>query len=255
MCIRDSCEHQQNYVYQSLASGGVDEESRDALLDELETLQESILDLRRRIGQGATVDEAQLKWLMDGLIASHRDPTVRGRILTMHHPPYVTEATKWTQADTMAIRLRLRQVLDGVAASLGDTMAAAAPVDLVLSGHAHCLEVLRTHDTGHADSGIHWVICGGSGYGLRSQRREGARLMEMNDDGSEKHVASSDLYIGKDWPPAEGRHAYSGLRVDIAAGRPLTIRLTPLVSCRADRGWSDQVLETITLSGPSHRRQ
>lgn len=250
-----ACEHQQNHVYQSLASGGVDEESRDALLDELETLQESILDLRRRIGQGATVDEAQLKWLMDGLIASHRDPTVRGRILTMHHPPYVTEATKWTQADTMAIRLRLRQVLDGVAASLGNTMAAAAPVDLVLSGHAHCLEVLRTHDTGHADSGIHWVICGGSGYGLRSQRREGARLMEMNDDGSEKHVASSDLYIGKDWPPAEGRHAYSGLRVDIAAGRPLTIRLTPLVSCRADRGWSDQDLETITLSGPSHRRQ
>ena len=35
-----ACEHQQNHVYQSLASGGVDEESRDALLDELETLQE-----------------------------------------------------------------------------------------------------------------------------------------------------------------------------------------------------------------------
>ena len=57
-----ACEHQQNHVYQSLASGGVDEESRDALLDELETLQESILDLRRRIEQGATVDKAQLQW-------------------------------------------------------------------------------------------------------------------------------------------------------------------------------------------------
>ena len=89
------------------------------------------------------------------------------------------------------------------------------------------MEVLRTHDTGHADSEINWVICGGSGYGLRRQCREGPRLMETTGDGSEKHAASSGLYIGRDWPPADGRDAYSGLRVDIEAGRPLTIRPTP----------------------------
>ena len=128
-------------------------------------------------------------------------------------------------------------------------------MDLVLSGHAHCLEVLRTHDTGHADSEINRVICGGSGYGLRRQRREGPRLMETHGDGSEKHIASSDLYIGRDWQPADGRDAYSGLRVDIEAGRPLTIRLTPLVSCRVDRDWSDQDLVPFTLPGPSQRRK
>jgi hypothetical protein len=89
------------------------------LLDELETLQEELFNLKRLIETSPTVDDDQMLWLQEGLIASHRDPTVRGRILTLHHPPYVTEKTKYNQADTMAIRRRLRQVLDAVAAKLG----------------------------------------------------------------------------------------------------------------------------------------
>jgi len=45
------------------------------------------------------------------------------------------------------------------------------PVDLVLNGHAHRLEYLRTGDTGHADLNINWIVV--AGFSLR-QRPEGA---------------------------------------------------------------------------------
>ena len=243
-------EERQTLIYKTLASSSLDEDHRDELFDELETLQEECFDLQRQINQikqGVMVDHEQLEWLKEGLIASHRDPSVRGRILTMHHPAYVTEKTKCNQADTHAIRRQLRDVFDAVVRALGEELGSDKPVDLVLSGHAHCLEVLRTHDTGHADSHLNWVICGGSGYGLRDQRREGAELIEDQAEGDAKVVATSKMFVGRNWPAAEGRNGYSGLRVDIAEGRPLSIRLTPMVSCRDSNGWLDADPEPITL--------
>lgn len=241
-------EQRQSGFIRQLASSGLDDDARDELLDELETLQEQIFDLQRVIGAGAVVDHEQLSWLRDGLIESHRDPSIRGRILMMHHPAYVTEKTKWNQADTTAIRRQLRSVFDVVATALGRDFATASMVDLVLSGHAHCLEVLRTEDTGHADSYLNWVICGASGYGLRDQRRDGSQLMEHDRNGNPTVVANSQLFIGRNWSGAAGRHAYSGLRIDIGSGRPFTIRLTPLVSCRDGRAWLDADPEPITLT-------
>ena len=243
-------EERQTLIYKTLASSSLDEDHRDELFDELETLQEECFDLQRQINQikqGVMVDHEQLEWLKEGLIASHRDPSVRGRILTMHHPAYVTEKTKCNQADTHAIRRQLRDVFDAVVRALGEELGSDKPVDLVLSGHAHCLEVLRTHDTGHADSHLNWVICGGSGYGLRSQRREGAELIEDQSEGEAKVVATSKLFVGRNWTAAQGRNGYSGLRVDIAEGRPLSICLTPMVSCRDSNGWLDADPEPITL--------
>ena len=161
-------------------------------MERIEQIEEQILDLRKQMEAGAGGDGSsnggsdgdrqgdpeQLGWLRDQLIRSWRDPQARGRILLLHHPPYVTEATKWSQAQTLAVRSRLRQVLDGVAAELGAATGGEPPVNLVLSGHAHCFEILQTLDTGHADSRIPWIICGGSGYSLRRQRAEGADLCE-----------------------------------------------------------------------------
>ena len=249
-------EERQTLIYKTLASSSLDEDHRDELFDELETLQEECFDLQRQITQinqinqikqGVMVDHEQLEWLKEGLIASHRDPSVRGRILTMHHPAYVTEKTKCNQADTHAIRRQLRDVFDAVVRALGEELGSDKPVDLVLSGHAHCLEVLRSHDTGHADSHLNWVICGGSGYGLRAQRSEGAELIEEQAEGDAKVVATSKMFVGRNWPAAEGRNGYSGLRVDIAGGRPLSICLTPMVSCRESKGWLDADPEPITL--------
>ena len=164
----------------------------------------------------------------------------------MHHPAYVTEKTKWNQADTQAIRNHLRDVFDEVASTLGDALSSPL-VDLVLSGHAHCMEVLRTHETGHADREINWVICGGSGYGLRMQRREGPELIEQDKAGSSSVIASNNLFIGRNWNGTAEGDAYSGLRIDIAEGKPLRMTLTPLVSSRSREGWIDAEPGPITL--------
>jgi hypothetical protein len=110
------------------------------------------------------------------------------------------------------------------------------------------MEVLRTHDTGHADSHLNWVICGASGYGLRDQRREGHKIVENNADGTIKVVAESKLFIGRKWHAAADNPAYSGLRIDIASGSPLSIRLTPLVSVRDGSTWNDVDPDPITLN-------
>ena len=228
-----------------------DEHQRDGLMDDLETLQEERLDLQRRLQHHATEDGEQLTWLRDGLIASHRDPQTRGRILTLHHPPYVTERTKWAQADTLAIRQRLRNVLDDVNTALGRQRPSHSTVDLVLSGHAHCLEVLRTLDTGHGDAFTNWVVCGGSGYSLRDQRGQGPELTESLDKGEQRLIARSDLYVGRSWADCNGGKAYSALRIDISEASPLRIRLTPLISNREENGWNEITMDPIELEQPN----
>ena len=216
-------------------------------MDDLETLQEERLDLQRRLHRHAAEDGEQLIWLRDGLIASHRDPSSRGRILTLHHPPYVTERTKWSQADTLGIRQRLRNILDDVNRALGHKSRSLRTVDLVLSGHAHCLEILRTHDTGHGDSFTNWVVCGGSGYSLRDQRGQGPHLNEASGKGDERVIATSDLYVGRNCADCDGGKAYSALRVDISEGLPLRIQLTPLISNREENGWNEITMDPIEL--------
>ena len=91
------------------------------------------------------------------------------------------------------------------------------------------------------------MICGGSGYGLRSQRREGPELVEVDETGNRSLIASNNLFIGRNWSGSAEGDAYSGLRVDIAAGRPLSMTLTPLVSSRTSNGWVDAEPAPITL--------
>ncbi len=55
-------------------------------------------------------DIEQLNWLKQKLIESWNNSEVRGRVIYLHHPPYVTEATKWQQAQTLIIRDRFRGV-------------------------------------------------------------------------------------------------------------------------------------------------
>ena len=240
-------DEQQTRCLKALSLQPRDEQQRDGLMDDLETLQEERLDLQRRLHRHAAEDGEQLTWLREGLIASHRDPDVRGRILTLHHPPYVTERTKWSQADTLGIRQRLRSVLDDVNGALGRQSRSLRTVDLVLSGHAHCLEILRTHDTGHGDSFTNWVVCGGSGYSLRDQRGQGPDLTESVTGGERRLVATSDLYVGRSWADCNGGKAYSALRVDINEGSPLSIRLTPLISNREENGWNEVTMDPIEL--------
>ncbi|BAU07224.1 unknown protein [Fischerella sp. NIES-3754] len=136
----------------------------------------------------------------------------------------VLEPTKWNQGQTLAVRDRLRDVFDAVAAEVGSLAEGRPLVDLVLNRHAQCLEYLQTMDTGHADSNINWIVCGGSGYSLRRQRAEGTDLLE-----DQKLVARSHLFVGRTGQGSQKHRPYSCLRIDVKDGCPPKFIIRPLV--------------------------
>lgn len=159
-----------------------DAEQIDDYYAKLEHIEESQRDIEKQLNkQQQTIDWKQLEWLKDNLVASWQDESLRGRIIFLHHPPYVTEKTKWNQGQTLAIRDRLRRVFDDTVEEIGALPEGRSLVDLVISGHAHCLEHLYTKDTGYADSHTNWIVCGGSGHSLRRQRKEGRVLYQDAD--------------------------------------------------------------------------
>ncbi len=214
-------------------------------LEQLEEVQRDI-DKQLNVDENTVSDVAQLDWLRDRLIQSWKTNGVRGRVLFFHHPPYVTEATKWQQAQTLAVRRRLRQVLDEVSQEMGDLTRGRAIVDLVLNGHAHCLEYLRTTDTGHADANTNWIVCGGSGYSLRRQRVEGAEVTESMN-GRETLVAKSQLFVGREGRGSQKRRPYSFLRIDVQAGEPVKFVIRPFVSEWFHGTWHDQALPEFVI--------
>jgi 3',5'-cyclic AMP phosphodiesterase CpdA len=163
----------------------------------------------------ADLDWEQLFWLRDRLAASHANPQVRGRIVFLHHPPYVTESSKLHETACLSVRRHLRWVLDAVTQRLGP-QANHPIVDLVISGHAHCFEYLRTLDTGHADRHLNWIICGGSGARLRTQHAD-----KIVCEGQGHHppiVAKSQIFLGRQGSGSTARLPYSFVRIDVQAG-------------------------------------
>jgi hypothetical protein len=231
------------------------QERLDDLQAKVEQMEEMLLDIEKQIHPRPTtlVDTEQLLWLRDGLIASWQDKSVRGRVLFFHHPPYVTENTKWGQGQTMAIRQNLRWVLDQVAAAVPEIGTDRPPVNLVLNGHAHCFEYLKTEATGYADSHMNCVVCGGSGLSLRRQRPEGTMLYEpLGADPTGqmefKLVAKSQLYMGLTGHKTERRRPYSFVRIDVTGDEVPQFVLTPYISERSHQNWEDYALDPLVLS-------
>jgi 3',5'-cyclic AMP phosphodiesterase CpdA len=229
-----------------------DAERMDDLHAKLEQLTEVTQDITKQLASDETTetDSEQLAWLEQRLIESWHTDAVRGRILFFHHPPYVTEATKWHQAQTLAVRDRIRQVLNAVAKAVGDRAGDRPVVDLVLNGHAHCLEYLRTADTGHADANTNWIICGGSGFSLRRQREEGANVTEwlgQSGAASETLVAKSQLFIGRSGQGSHRRRPYSFLRIDVQEGTPPKFIVRPFVAERYQKAWNDYTLDPFVI--------
>jgi Calcineurin-like phosphoesterase len=230
-------------------------ENADQLNDlhtKLEQIEEVNIDINKQLEahQPPTIDLEQLDWLRQQLIDSWHTEEVRGRIIFFHHPPYVTEATKWQQAQTLAVRYHLRQVLDEVAKAIGALPGARPIVDLVLNGHAHCLEYIRTLATGHADSNLNWIVCGGSGFSLRRQREEGSELFETVADSEGTHtrlVARSHLFVGRNGHGSQKRRPYSFLRIDVQTGTPPRFVVRPYVVERFQQQWSTYQLESLVI--------
>ncbi|MGI0485421.1 metallophosphoesterase [Pantanalinema rosaneae CENA516] len=225
-----------------------DAEHLDDLQAKVEQLAEIIRDIDQQLqaNENTVTDEAQLDWLQQRLIESWQSEAVRGRVLFFHHPPYVTEATKWHQAQTLIIRDRLRQVLNAVAQEVGELTQGRPIVDLVLAGHAHCLEYLRTFDTGHADSHTNWIVCGGSGYSLRRQRQEGPQLTEPFPDG-DRVVAESRLFLGRSGQGSRKRRPYSFLRIDVRSGNPPKFIVRPYIAEWFQHSWQEREGEVVVL--------
>jgi predicted phosphodiesterase len=227
-------------------------EQLDALKGQLYQIDEVKIDIEKQLksDETTTVDFEQLDWLQTRLIQSWHEG-VRGRIVYFHHPPYVTEASKWQQAQTLAVRHRIRAALDNVAKSLGDKTQGRPIVDLVFSGHAHCLEYLRTTDTGYGDSHINWIISGGSGRRPRRQREEGNELMETFPEIAEspnRKVADCFLFVGRSGYDTEKRLPYSFVRVDVKqAETGAKFIITPFVTERFQGQWSDRQLESFVI--------
>lgn len=231
---------------------GEDSEKIDDFIAKLEQLEEQKIDIKKQLSapQEIATDFEQLDWLKQQLIESWHTEGVRGRVIYFHHPPYVTEATKWNQGQTLAVRDNLRDVFNEVAKVVGQPTENRPLVNLVLTGHAHCLEHLYTRNTGFADSYIHWIICGGSGYSLRRQRKEGKELMDffkLENKVKSRCIAESLLFVGRTGQGREKRRPYSGLRIDVLADQTLKFRVQPLVAERYQSGWSSPKQEAFII--------
>ncbi|MDJ0650526.1 MAG: metallophosphoesterase [Xenococcaceae cyanobacterium MO_188.B19] len=226
-----------------------DVEQLDDYYAKLEHIEESKRDIDKQLDINQEItDWEQLEWLKSSLVTSWQDETVQGRIIFLHHPPYVTEKTKWNQGQTLAIRDRLRQVFDNALKSIGELPTGRSIVDIVISGHAHCLEHIRTKDTGDGDSHIDWIVCGGSGHSLRRQRKEGTVLFQ-NADLDSQPIGESHLYLGRNGSGNEKKRPYSFLRIDVQAGdkdKP-KFTVTPYVAERYQQQWNEYAIDSFTL--------
>ncbi|MGF1482079.1 MAG: metallophosphoesterase [Cyanophyceae cyanobacterium] len=246
-------EEVQNKLMQKLAQLDANKPEEAEQIDDcqgkLNQIEEAQLDIEKQLEASPIhrIDYEQLDWFQVRLVASWHNPEVRGRVVFFHHPPYVTEQTKWDQSQTLEIRDRLRGVFNTVRAEVKDIAQERPVVDLVLSGHAHCLEHLSTVDTGHADSYINWLVCGGSGHSLRRQRPEGDVLTETHEAEEERKVARSHLFVGRNGHGANKRRPYSCLRIDVLSGTPPKFVVRPIVAERYQRQWIDQELYSFTI--------
>jgi 3',5'-cyclic AMP phosphodiesterase CpdA len=192
------------------------------------------------------LDREQLNWFKQKLISSWLDSTVRGRIVYLHHSPYVTEATKSQLEETLEVRYQLRQVLTEVATIIGDYIQGRPLLDLVISSHAHCFEYVYTNNTEYADSKINWLICGGGGHSVHRQQSSGQAIAETSGN-QIKQVAQSQLFLGCQGQGIYQKKLYSCLRIDVQAGTPPKFHVRPLVAEQAYQNWHHYQADSFVI--------
>ena len=131
-------------------------------------------------------------------------------------------------------------------------------VDLVIGGHAHCLEYLRTEDTGRCDRHTDWLVCGGSGVSLRPQRSSERQILETIYDQGHRQtrlVAQSRLYAGVHGKGVNQKRFHSFVRIDIKPSSRTPINICPFVITYAKGEWQTKALKPISLGSPAFKHQ
>ncbi len=212
----------------------------------------------------ARFDQAQLTWLEDGLIRSWQTPDTVGRIVYLHHSPYTTEACHWQKPETTWVRRHLRTVFNNVAIAVGLENAAreqhfTPTVDLVLSGHAHCLEHLKSSGSNVGEQGIDWVVCGGGGAEIRRQRKGEPDILEsVRSQGRQQTqvVARSQRFVGRHGYGHKAKSFHSFIRVHIQPNSSQKMTVCPFIVSRMDNQWTTKPLPPLTTgragAAPQH---
>ncbi|WP_293096287.1 hypothetical protein [Moorena sp. SIO3I6] len=134
-----------------------------------------------------------------------------------------------------------------MAAAIGSLPEKRPLVDLILSGHAHCFEHLRTLDTKHADSNLNWLVCGGSGASLRGQRKDEVEVMEISQGGYVQMVARSLLFIGRKGKGRTARSPHTFLRIDVHNGVPPKFVIRPFIVEKLKNKWSSSAIKPFVI--------
>jgi hypothetical protein len=103
--------------------------------------------------------EAQQRWFQETLAAADGDPSVRGVLVLVHHPPFTNSAVT---GDSRAVQRAFLPAFFGCVKALA-----------MVSGHAHTCE--RFERQGRA-----FLVCGGGG-GPRHRLLQGARRRHPDD--------------------------------------------------------------------------
>jgi len=223
----------------SLSSDLPDEaEQLDDLRTNLTQIDEVYLDIEKQPSDEMTVtDFEQLDWLRQRLIESWN--TAEVWTCALFPPSPMLPRQQWHQAQTLAIRRRLRWVLDQVSDAVGSFSEGRPLVDLILNGHAHCwnISVLATLDTPTP------ISTGSSAAAAVLARRQRLRAgikgnFWETEGGHTRKVAESLLYVGRN-----GHGHRSGvptiLRIDVQDGRPPKFIVRPYIAERFQRQWSN----------------
>jgi predicted phosphodiesterase len=182
----------------------------------LDVQRELALERRRLRYRPEDYDSQQLAWLDRSLTEAVRARPDGWRIVYMHHPLYTTISNHCERPDTMALRDNLLEIMRG-------------RVHVVLSGHAHAFEWLRSTSM----PGTAFCVTGGGGaLSLRPSILDPRRLYRNRDRyDSLRRAGVTECASAGRGPVAEDGEAgpiYHYLRLevtpDVLTIRPVGIR-------------------------------
>jgi 3',5'-cyclic AMP phosphodiesterase CpdA len=190
--------------------------------DILDVQRDLALERRRARYRPEDYDHAQLEWLDRSLTESVRDRPGSWRVVFLHHPLYSTTKNHCEGADVVGLRSNMLDILKD-------------RVHLVISGHAHAFEWLRSSLL--PNTGL--FVTGGGGHislvsSLLGERRFGRRRARYESLRSSELVECTMSGDGPDAADGEDGGLYHYLRIQVT---PEALVIRPVGVRRLAKGY------------------